>query len=396
VLALRNRDFRLLWSGQLLSALGDWFLVLAIPIHVYRITGSAAATGLMYAATNVPAVVVGPFAGLFVDRHDRRVTLAVTDAVRGALLVAMAFGATPVLVAGVVLERVLAQAHDPASAALVPNIVGTADELASANAASSASGAVVRLIGAPLGGVLFVALGLRALLLLDAGSFFISLGAVVSLHWRAGDHRPTAPRPIWDDLREGLRHVRRTPLVRWITVWMAAFLFCNGAVSGLLVPYVVHDLRAGAAGVGFILSALGAGYLAGAALCRRVTRGRPPADAIVGALMVIAFGFVVLFSAPTLPVALAGAFFSGVGGSVALVTATTTLQRETREALRGRVVAAALAAQQAAQVAGTVIGALLLRRALAWAVGVAMVAAAARLDAAGRAFTTSTPSDRVS
>ena len=58
--------------------------------------------------------------------------------------------------------------------------------------------------------------------------------------------------------------------------------------------------------------------------------------------------------------------------------------------------AAALAAQQAAQVAGTVIGALLLRRALAWAVGVAMVAAAARLDAAGRAFTTSTPSDRVS
>src|SRR4051812_32541052 len=97
-MALRNRDFRLLWTGHLLSALGDWFLVLAVPVHIYRETGSAVATGLTYAATNVPAAVLGPFAGVLVDRRDRRSTMAVADACRVALLVAMAFGPIWVLV----------------------------------------------------------------------------------------------------------------------------------------------------------------------------------------------------------------------------------------------------------------------------------------------------------
>jgi MFS family permease len=149
VLAFRHRDFRLLWTGQLLSALGDWFVVLAIPVHVYQETGSPAATGLMYAATTVPAAVVGPFAGVLVDRRDRRLTMATANAARAILLVAMAFGPIWVLIAGVVAERIIGQLHEPASAALVPNVVGAGAGLVSANAALSASSGVVRLVGAP-------------------------------------------------------------------------------------------------------------------------------------------------------------------------------------------------------------------------------------------------------
>jgi MFS family permease len=113
--------------------------------------------------------------------------MAFADASRVLLLVAMAmaFGSTWVLVIGVVAERSIGQLYEPASAALVPNIVGTVDELTSANATFSASGAVVRLVGAPLGGALLAVLGLRAVLLLDAASFAVSLGAVVALRWRS-------------------------------------------------------------------------------------------------------------------------------------------------------------------------------------------------------------------
>src|SRR4051812_8884134 len=62
VLALHDHDFRRVWAAQSISSVGDWFLVLAIPVHVYALTGSPLATGLVYAAQNLPAIVVGPFA----------------------------------------------------------------------------------------------------------------------------------------------------------------------------------------------------------------------------------------------------------------------------------------------------------------------------------------------
>lgn len=137
-------------------------------------------------------------------------------------------------------------------------------------------------------------------------------------------------------------------------------------------------------GVGLVLSALGAGYLAGAALCTRVGRGRAEPDVIVTALAVIGTGFLSLFLAPTLPSALPGAFVTGIGGSVALVTAMTTLQRATPDERRGRVIAASTAAQQAAQVTGTIIGALLLRSLTAWSVAVLVLAVAGRHNARKR------------
>lgn len=334
MLALRNRDFRLLWSGQSLSALADWFLVLAVPVHIYQQTDSITATGLMYAATNVPAAVVGPFAGVLVDRRDRRAVMAFADAARVLLLVTMAFGPTSVLVIGIVAERSIGQLYEPASAALVPNIVGTGAELTSANATFSASSAVVRLVGAPLGAALLAVLGLRAVLLLDAASFAISLAAVVALRWRSPPSTIRTEGHVRSELRDGFRHVRRTPAVRWVTTWMTAFLLCNGAVTGLPVPFVIDDLAGGPSGVGFVLSALGAGYLAGAAICSRITRERSGSDVIAAALAVIGTGVLALFLAPTLLTALPGAFVTGIGGSIALVTATTTLQRATPDELR--------------------------------------------------------------
>lgn len=150
---------------------------------------------------------------------------------------------------------------------------------------------------------------------------------------------------------------------------------------------VVDDLGAGSSGVGFVLSALGAGYLAGATICSRVARGRRGPDVIVVALAMIGSGFLALFHAPTLPTSLPGAFVTGVGGSIALVTAATTLQRATPDELRGRVVAASAAAQQAAQVVGTVIGALLLRSLTGWSLAVLLLAVAARRDARRRLLT---------
>lgn len=77
---LRRRDFALLWSGGLISMTGDWMLLVALPIYVYQATGSALATGAIFAAELLPNALFGSVAGVFVDRWDRKRTLVVTNA----------------------------------------------------------------------------------------------------------------------------------------------------------------------------------------------------------------------------------------------------------------------------------------------------------------------------
>ena len=77
--ALRIRDFRLLWAGGLISSLGSWLLTLAIPTHIFLVTGSLRATGLTVAAEYLPLLVLGPVAGVFADRWDRRRLLIGTN-----------------------------------------------------------------------------------------------------------------------------------------------------------------------------------------------------------------------------------------------------------------------------------------------------------------------------
>jgi MFS family permease len=80
--ALKIADFRFLFAGNLISGLGSWLLVVAVPYQVFRLTGSTAATGLTLAAESLPALLVGPVAGVFVDRWDRRRLMITADLLR--------------------------------------------------------------------------------------------------------------------------------------------------------------------------------------------------------------------------------------------------------------------------------------------------------------------------
>src|SRR5215203_3398866 len=83
---LRQRDFFLLWSGGILSVIGDYFLFVALPFFVYERTGSALATGAMFIAETLPRLLFGSLAGVFVDRWDRKKTMIFSDLSRALIL----------------------------------------------------------------------------------------------------------------------------------------------------------------------------------------------------------------------------------------------------------------------------------------------------------------------
>ena len=132
----RNRNFSLLWLAGLVSLLGNWMLIAALPFHIYAVTGSALATSAWLMAYILPGVLFGSVAGVFVDRWDRRRTMLIVSVLQMLVMPFLLLVNSPewiwiVYVVGF-LESTLSQFFGPAESALLPNLVGE-EHLVSAN-----------------------------------------------------------------------------------------------------------------------------------------------------------------------------------------------------------------------------------------------------------------------
>jgi predicted MFS family arabinose efflux permease len=332
-----------------------------VPAYVFTLTGSLAATGLTLAAEYLPSVVLGPVAGVLVDRWDRRQVMIGADVVRavavGLLLLVrepsdiwLVYLALAVESVGTVVFRPAVQAHTPA-------IVGIGQSLSSANALNAVTDGTVRLIGAPLGGALLVWAGFDLLVWLDAGTYLLSAAAIL-LTARLATH--TEPGSggvgrILVDIREGLTFLRTEPTARALLLVNTLFLGANACLTALLVPYGVTVLG-GSRQTGLLMSALGVGFLLGAPLMRSLVDRIPPAYLLGGMLAATGGGYALLFSATALETALPPAVLIGAAGSTALGAVQTTLQRVTPNDILGRTSSAMFTCEAVATLAGAVMG----------------------------------------
>jgi Na+/melibiose symporter-like transporter len=149
--AVRVPDFRFLLIGDLVSNLGSWLLAVALPYRVFRLTGSATATGLALAAEALPALLAGPVAGVFVDRWDRRRVMIITNLARGVVLAGFLLADRPDRIgwvyATLCAESLGTMFFRPAARALRPAVLGTGPALAGGNALSGVTNGVIQLSG---------------------------------------------------------------------------------------------------------------------------------------------------------------------------------------------------------------------------------------------------------
>ena len=206
---LRRRDFGLLWTGGLISETGDWFLLVGLPVWVFKVTGSSLVTATVFLVGLLPSLVVGPLAGVLVDRWDRRRTLVAVSLAEAAFLLPLLAvdGRDQLWVVYLVMavEAVLAQLNDPARNALVPSLVPR-DDLVGANALIGLNGNLARLVGSPLGGVLVEVAGLPGLVIGDAVSFLLGAALLALV-------RPGVPA-------SGPAPAARPPAGWWGSGWM--------------------------------------------------------------------------------------------------------------------------------------------------------------------------------
>ena len=267
---LRQRDFGLLWLSGLISVIGDLAMVVALPLHIYKLTDSTLATAGAFAATFIPRVLFGSIAGVFVDRWDRKRTMFVADLARALLLLSLLVAADHLVVLYVVaaIQGTIGLFFRPAESSLLPTLVGK-DRLVAANAMNSLNDNLGMLIGPAIGAALYAWAGLGIVALVDSVSF---VGSALLIMLITANARPPA-RPTVDtsaspwtkmivDLRAGMRVVRhdRVLSVVFISSWLGAI--SEGIFLTLaLAPFVLDVLGGTEAQVGWLGAAQAIGGL---------------------------------------------------------------------------------------------------------------------------------------
>jgi MFS family permease len=342
-----NRDFRLLYIGQTISQLGDWFNTVAVFALLLDLTGSATAVAWMMIVQFLPVAVIGPLAGVVVDRVDRRRLMIAADIARGCLILGLLLvkRAEQIWIAYAVMAFTVGASafFEPARTATIPNIT-SAEELLPANALSSATWSAMLAIGASIGGVVTAALGRNVAFAINAASFFASALFIGATRYpsRRGDAAAGLP-----DLIDGVRYVRQNGHV-------AALMFVKagwGLAGGILLLLTIFGQRvfpvAGstAAGIGVLYGARGIGAGLGPVTLRWILGHKPRTlrRAIGPAYFMVGTFYVALSLAPTLPVAAICVLLAHFGGSILWVFSTVLLQLEVPDPFRGRVFAAELA-----------------------------------------------------
>lgn len=286
-----NRDYMLLWSGQVVSNVGTQVSTLAFPLLILAVTGSPAQAGFVGALRALPYVIFSLPAGALLDRWDRKRTMILCDTGRALSLasipVALATGHLTIIQLYLVslIEGTLFVFFNIAEAACLPRVVPK-EQLPAATAQNMATDGVTTLIGPSLGGALYTA-GRLLPFLADAISYAVSVCSLFFIKTKFQKERVAARRSLWIEIREGLAWLWHHPLIRFMAILTGG----NNLISaGLVLTIIVLAQRqhAPAFVIGLIFAIGGIGGVLGAVVAPFFQKRLSFGQAIIGTSWVIA------------------------------------------------------------------------------------------------------------
>ncbi|WP_326662677.1 MFS transporter [Streptomyces canus] len=341
----RQRDFAVFWAAQTLSVLGDSFALIALPLLVLEATGSLARMGLLTAVGGAAAVVAAVFAGVVVDRVDRRRLLIGCDLVRlvlyGVIPVVWLFGPQVWLLYAVLpLCEAFGTLFAVGYVTVVRSLVGTG-QLTEANGRLNATAAAAGVLGPLCAGMVAAWTGPAAAVGVNAASFGVSALCTAFVRFRARAVGTDGERTgLWRDLRTGATFLRSHPVLRTLTALLFVFSFLTFGLNDLIIYHLKHDLGHGDDTVGTVMAVGALGTITGALLVARARRRLGFGVTWTAAVAVCGLAFAGMGWARDVPVvaALSAAFLACV--AVAGTCSMSLRQEVTPEPLLGRVTAA--------------------------------------------------------
>ncbi len=336
----RDRDFRMLWLGQLVSGLGRQVTVVALPFELWQLTHSSLSIGLLALVQLVPILVFSLGGGAVADAVDRRRLLIVTQALLAAsslCLAILAYQPSPPIWAIYVVAFVAAgvgAVDQPTRSSAIPRLVPR-ERVPAAIAVNWLSGQTVAVAGPVAAGLLIAVSGVATAFAFDVATFMASLIALLLI--APIPPHPEATRPSLRSIAEGLRFARgRRIVLATFAIDLNAMIF--GMPNSLMPQLALTVFNTGAAGYGLLNAAPALGALVGAAFSGWVGGVRRPGRGVVLAVAgwgvaIAAFGLLTA----SFPLALLCLAFAGGADVVSSVLRASIVQLATPDHIRGRV-----------------------------------------------------------
>jgi MFS family permease len=269
----RNRSFRLLWIGQVLSDTGTEAALIAYPLLILALTHSPTVAGLVGTVEMAVQLILGLPGGAISDRLDRRLTMIVCDTGRGvvlallAVLVLLHLVTWPVVLAVAVMDGGANVLFNPSASAALPGIVAD-EQLERAWAATEARTYAASLVGPALGGFLF-GLGRAVPFIADAVSYLVSAGCVSRIRGKFRAERSGERKALWREVTDGLHLVWHQPLLRAVVIQAPLINFAfNGVIFTVTIALRQHGTAPGV--IGLAQAGIGLGGLLGAVIAPRL------------------------------------------------------------------------------------------------------------------------------
>ena len=357
----RNRSFSLMWVGQLVSTFGDALTQLAAGILVYRLTGSTLSVGLMLAVTSLPSLLFGLFAGVYVDRYDRKKILVVSSFLQAGLValipLLLPYGVAWLYIL-VALASTVRQFFLPAHDSVLPEVADD-EALEAANAMMSISSSASMVLGFAAAGLLASRFDLRLVFLLDALTFVVAglclLGITVLKH---APNEEESVRTVLGDMRTGMGYLFGSPMLRSVLFVGMGFGLTMGIFNTLGLPFVLSELRGGSELVfGIQEGVMSGGFVLGSMVMASFATKLQARGWLVLSFMGMGAASLVYAFGNSVPLAIV---LSGIVGlfNAPLVAIKAVFQRKTPPELRGRVIGAYYVGLDALVVLGLFVGGL--------------------------------------
>jgi len=343
----QNPSFRNLWYGQVISELGNWVNSIALYALILQLTGSGMAMAAAMMAKLLPMVIISPFAGVVIDRMDRRTVLIASDILRCftvlCFLIVESREDLWLVYALTLFEVALTGFFEPARSAILPSIVKK-NHLVTANAISGATWSIMLTLGAALGGFVVSLFGVKVAFILDALTYLLSAWFIIKISYP----NTKSEEPIKKNnssgikgLLEGGRYLISHPIVLALALLKSGMAIKGGIMT--LIPLFANrlwsDPAAVSAAVGIMFSSRGIGSAIGPILIRKwlgespkILQGSILAAFFLGSLALLAFSVSKNLLLTSLCIGLSGMF-----GSIVWVFSTALIHLEADRQFLGRI-----------------------------------------------------------
>lgn len=356
-----NRSFLRFGLSQLISQFGDRVHQMAlVGLIAERCPGSSFELAKLLAFTIIPVFLIGPIAGVYVDRWDRRTTLFVCDILRGFVVLLVAFyfmdyaSIIPVY-AAVFAIFAFSRFYVPAKMSIVPQIVDKKD-LHIANSFVTVTGMIALVFGALFGGIIVESNGPKGGFIFDAFTFFISGALVFTVtkfkHWQinrdkivaVGRDAVAAHKDVWHEIVDGINYIQSQKRIRFIFLMMSVLFAAAGAIYVVIIVFIQQAFGSVTKDLGFMAVPLGVGLFIGSMVYGRYGKNFSKFKTIfwsliLGGGMVFVFAAVVNSTQNRMVAALLAAILGFVIGPI-MIAANTVIHSVCTEKMSGKVFAA--------------------------------------------------------